>query len=135
MHGNATEAEDSPFEGLAPNKVKALEALSRGENRKAAGVDPATLWRWCHKDAQFSALLNQLVADQLEELRQELSALTFEAIRTLRDLMRDEKVSPALKLRAAGLALRRLAPMPAPPVGNTDQDDAVSHILAQIGGL
>jgi hypothetical protein len=96
---------------LTPKQLRAVEALiAYGEVSLAAeavGVNRATIRRWRERPA-FVAALRAAEAEAIGDLSRRLARLSATAIDVVADLLDDDTLSPAIRLRAADLALARM---------------------------
>lgn len=94
---------------LSPRQRKAVEALVTTGNRRAAcqaaGIGPATLYRWLKQPA-FQQALREVEAAALADLRRRLLVLAERAGNALEDGL--EAADLRLRLRAADLLMSKL---------------------------
>jgi hypothetical protein len=122
----AVQRNATPEAGPAPAQLLAIAALVGGATNTAAaaaaGVDRSTLYRWSKTDADFVAELNRARGEHAAQARADLRRLAADAVATIRDLMTSETVPPAIRLKAAGMALEA-AGAASEPCGPTDPDE------------
>jgi Homeodomain-like domain-containing protein len=118
---NATDATPQ----LSPAQERALQALLDGatvtEAATAAGVDRTTVHRW-QRHVKFFTAMNRAKADRQNAVRAGLQSLTQEAIGTMRDLLKDPTVPPAVRLKAAMAVLGTVKGWEPERIGDTDAE-------------
>lgn len=99
-------AENDQKTELTPKERRALEALLSGKNKGeaalAAGVQPRTLSRWLaspHFRAELTAVSDLALKDAAVSLKSALG----DAVGVMAGIMKDEGVSPTVRLRAADM--------------------------------
>lgn len=97
---------------LSRKQRKAVVALllepSQTAAAKAAGVGRRTLIRWLQEDADFQKAVRAAESDAIDHAVRCLVQLTDHAVQVLRDVLTDSALSPAVRLRAAGLVLEQV---------------------------
>lgn len=94
---------------LRPSQRRAVDALARGASIKAAaaaaGVAERTVYKW-RQTPEFVAALQAVDAANLKEMSRQLTAASLDAISVLADVVRNEKISASVRIRAAAEILR-----------------------------
>lgn len=97
---------------LDPKQVRAIVLMSsgstHGETAREVGVDPATLYRWRHNDAEFAAELAKSLDGQIEEARTVMRGAAARAVSRILYLMEDNGAPHAVQLKAATEMLDRI---------------------------
>ena len=96
---------------LTTKQRAAVEALVTfgeiGLAADAVGVDRATVRRW-RSSPKFAAALKAAEAAALDDLSRRLTGLAASALDVLTDMLADDQLAPALRLRAADIAIARM---------------------------
>ena len=103
MQDNATLSPD--FDGkLTPIQERAIVALLSHANTrtaaKAVGVDETTLWRWL-QDKDFHAAYMTARRETVQHALARLQQVSTEAVKTLREVMRDKTAKGSERVSAA----------------------------------
>lgn len=99
---------------ITPKQHRGLVALmaepTMGRAAAAAGVNEITIRRWL-KQPHFQEALATAEAQAIAEAARSLSAASREAVEYLRQVLRDDNISPGEKIRAALGLLSALPPV------------------------
>ncbi len=106
-----------------------LAGATDADASTAAGVDRTTLWRWRTRDPAFAAVLNLRRRELWNAAQAKLRNLVPKALRTLAAALDD--TAPAVRLRAAGLVLRALAPGAADPPREANAPSTADAVQSQ----
>jgi predicted DNA-binding transcriptional regulator AlpA len=97
---------------LTPKQVEVIESLAKGlsvtEAARRAGVDRSTIYLWMRDGDDFPAQLMLARRDCADAMKARLRELGDDAIKTIRDVLSDKKISPAVRLKAALAVLQSL---------------------------
>lgn len=131
-NGGRPALESAPV--LAPRQQRALEALlEHGEVSAAAaavGVNRATIRRWRQTPA-FAAALREAEAEAVGDVARRLARLSSAAVAVLEGLIDEPDTPPALRLRAADLALARLVAIRE----HVALEERIAALEAAVGGV
>jgi transposase-like protein len=90
---------------LTRRQALVIEAISRGgtitEAAEEAEVDRTTVYVWIRKYPDFAAEFNFARCESVEAVRRRIRENAEDAVRTVAELMKDQEVPPAVRLRAA----------------------------------
>ena len=96
---------------LRPNQNKAIKALLEHRTVTAAaeavGVTPRTIYRWFDVPA-FRAALHKAEDGAIDQATRNLLTLSQAAINVLYEILKDETISPGIRLRAADRVMTHL---------------------------
>jgi hypothetical protein len=109
---------------LSLDQLRAVKLLAGAESNGAdvAGCDPETAAEWLRDDPEFIAGLNRAKSFRRERLRAEVRSLAFDAMATLRELVSDLDVAPAVRLRASMAVLQAADAMNVEEIGPTSAE-------------
>jgi len=98
---------------MQPNQQRAIDLLLGGQScREVAeelGVNRSTVWRW-QQEPGVADELRAMRGDRRHAIRESVDAAALDAVGVLYDIMRDEMISPAVRVRAARVLLERARP-------------------------
>lgn len=86
---------------LSPDQLRAVGVLAGADPADVAGCEAEAVAGWLYRDPKFVAALNLAKSYRQERLRAEIHSLTTRAVKTLRQLVSDPSVPPAVQLRAS----------------------------------
>jgi uncharacterized protein YggE len=96
------------YTNLEPGQERAIIALLSEPTLRAAaasaGISETTLWRWL-KDPDFARAYREARREAIEQATAQLQALASEAVRTLGQILRDDKAAPHVRASAAARVL------------------------------
>ena len=96
------------YANLEPGQERAIIALLSEPTLRAAavsaGISETTLWRWL-KDPDFALAYREARKEVIEQATAQLQALASEAVRTLGQILRDDKAAPHVRASAAARVL------------------------------
>jgi uncharacterized protein YggE len=96
------------YADLEPGQERAIIALLSEPTLKAAaasaGISETTLWRWL-RDPYFGQAYKEARREAVEQATAKLQALASEAVETLGQILRDDKVAPHVRANAAARVL------------------------------
>jgi hypothetical protein len=110
---------------LPEQQERVIAAISNGasvtEAAKQAGVHRNTVHYWRRSSPPFCAALAHAQYDRALLNRERAAALAFDAFEAIRQILKDSRTAPSVRLRAA-LAIMTVAttPPPAPPTSLFD---------------
>ncbi len=120
------EEEVETAETLHPEQIEALASLAAGisisKTAERVGVHRSTIHNWLNHDDFFAAEYNRMKRERLEGLRNSVHQISAEALATLRELLTNAEVPPAIRLRAALSILDGLGAFDAEIIGPTDPE-------------
>jgi transposase-like protein len=106
---NSTDFETNT--NLSPVQAQVIAALAQGRTITAAAretdVHRSTIYNWLQHEPQFKAAVEQAQREYVEILRDGMRDLATAALDTLRRLLEDRSISPAVRLRTALAILQR----------------------------
>jgi transposase-like protein len=96
---------------LDTRQMHAIELYARGstdsEVATELGVERSTVWRWRTQDRNFRSTLRRVHAEVSGAGAARLEGLVEKALDVIASTLADERVSPAVRLRAAESVLAR----------------------------
>jgi uncharacterized protein YggE len=96
------------YTNLEPGQERAIIALLSEPTLKAAaasaGISETTLWRWL-RDPNFAQAYREARREAIEQATAQLQALASEAVRTLGQILRDDKAAAHVRASAAARVL------------------------------
>jgi hypothetical protein len=104
---------------LSPDQLRAVGVLAGADPADVADCDPEAVASWLGGDPEFIAGLNRAKSYRQERLRAEILSLTSRAVKTLRQLVSDSTVPPAVRLRASLAVLEAADAMKPETIGST----------------
>lgn len=103
---------------LNPAEAAVIASLSAGKTvsqaAREAGIHRSTIYNWLHHNPAFAGLLDRTIRNHNSVLLDQCSELIDPAFDTIRHLMENEQVPPAVRLRAARLIVELLMASPRP---------------------
>lgn len=90
---------------LTRRKALVIESIAVGatvtDAAEKAEVDRSTIYVWLRDDPDFKAEFDFARREPIEALRDRIRKTSGDAVRTVSELMKNEKVPPAIRLKAA----------------------------------
>ena len=106
---NSTESDTNT--SLSPVQAQVIAALAQGRTITAAAretdVHRSTIYTWLQHEPQFKTAVENAQREYVEVLRDGMRDLATAALDTLRRLLDDRSISPAVRLRTALAILQR----------------------------
>lgn len=103
----------SPTENLSPEQARTIAALITGQDNKSAaktaGISESTLYRWLREDPVFKAALEASGKELRDQAVRRVDAAQSDALDTLISIMKNKKVAPGVRVRAAQVVLEMSA--------------------------
>lgn len=103
---------------LTPIEAAVIASLSAGKTvsqaARESGIHRSTIYNWLHRNPAFAGLLDQTISNHNSALLDQCAELVDPAFDTVRHLIENEEVPPAVRLRAARLVLEFLMASPQP---------------------
>lgn len=113
-----------------PQKLQAAELMLSGMTDKAIAkklnVDPSTVWRW-RNSTPVAAVIAAERNRRHETIRDEMLRLADDALDVLATILRDEKASNGIRLKAASVILDRVGINPPASNAAVSQDQSREH--------
>ena len=104
---------------LSPDQLRAVGVLAGADPAEVADCDSEAVAGWLAGDPEFIAGVNRAKSYRQERLRAEILSLTTRALKTLRQLVSDSAVPPAVRLRASLAILDAANAMKPETIGST----------------
>lgn len=100
---------------MTTRQIKFLSALfscsSIGEAIKEAGISESTAYRWMREDTNFKKELQKRKTQALEEVSTKMQITFSEAVQELSDIIKDDSVSPQVRINAIDCLFRNARPI------------------------
>ena len=113
-----------------PQKLQAAELMLSGMTDKAIAkklnVDPSTVWRW-RNSTPVAAVIAAERNRRHETIRDEMLRLADDALDVLAAILRDEKASNGIRLKAASVILDRVGINPPASSAAVSRDQSREH--------
>jgi hypothetical protein len=102
-------------EKLSQPQQKAIVALLENKKvadaAKKAGVPVRTLYRWMAEDVEFKACLKAAEGDLIDSAVRRLVGIADRSIDVIKEILNDEEVKDAVRLRAATTGIEAMLKM------------------------